>query len=65
MEEDLLTPEELAKKWKVSRIWIYRLAQQGRIPFIRVAGKILRFHPAEIEEWLKENRGQEYHRDKT
>jgi excisionase family DNA binding protein len=63
--EDFLTPEELAKKWKVSRVWIYRLVQQNRIPFIRVAGKVLRFHPSEIEKWMEENRGQEYHRDKT
>lgn len=65
MVEDFITPEELAKRWKVSRQWIYRLVQGDRIPFFRLAGKVIRFSPEAIAQWLEKNQHQKYHRDKN
>ena len=62
--EVFLTPEDLSKILKVSRVWVYKLCQQGRIPFFRIAGKVIRFSPAEIDRWMSENRGTKYNRNK-
>ena len=61
--EPLITPGELAKRLNVSRVWVYRLANDGRLPSIRVGDKILRFDPGEIEEWLSAHRSRKYFRD--
>ncbi len=63
--ENFLTPEQLAKTLRVSRVWVYRLCQQHRIPFFRLAGsKVIRFSPSAIQEWLEKNQDVDYHRDK-
>ena len=58
--EALLTPDDLAKSWKVTRIWIYKLVREKKIPSYRL-GKCVRFKPAEIAQWLEEKRNGEYH----
>ena len=63
--ETFLTVEEIAEKLRVSRVWIYKLCDQGRIPFFRLAGKVIRFNPGEIEAWMEEGRGGKYQRDKN
>ena len=63
--ETFLTPDELSKMLKVSRVWVYKLCDQGRIPFFRVAGKVIRFRAEEIQAWMEEGRGEKYHRDKN
>jgi excisionase family DNA binding protein len=55
----------LSKILKVSRVWIYKLCDQGRIPFFRLSGKIIRFKGEEIQIWMEEGRGAKYERDKT
>ena len=55
-----LTPEELSKMLKVSRVWIFKLCDQGRIPFFRLAGKVIRFRVDEIERWIEDGRGGKY-----
>ncbi len=55
--ETFLTPDELSKILKVSRAWIYKLCDQDRIPFFRLAAKVIRFNPGEIEAWMEESRG--------
>ena len=62
--DPMLTPQDLAKKWKVSKVWIYKLCDQGRIPFFRLAGKAIRFDPGEIKEWMEQGRGGKYRRNK-
>ena len=62
--EAYLTPDELSKMLKVSRVWVYKLCDQGRIPFFRLAGKVIRFRADEIERWLELGRGIKYVRDK-
>ena len=52
----LLTPKELADWLKMSRIWVYKQAEKGFIPFHRV-GDAIRFDPEEIKAYLDLRRG--------
>lgn len=49
----LLTAQEVAEATKISVKTIYRYAQQGLIPYVRIQSN-LRFHEAEIREWIEE-----------
>ncbi len=62
--EDFYTVDDLAKTLKISRPWLYQLIREQRIPYVRVAGKAVRFRASEIEQWLNEGRGVRYYRDK-
>ena len=61
--EEFLTVDDLSKKLRVSRVWIYKLVRENRIPFYHIE-KCLRFSPSEIQNWLKERYCREWHRDK-
>jgi excisionase family DNA binding protein len=61
--ESLITVDELSNTLKVSRIWIYKLVREKRIPFYHVE-KCVRFSPSEIGEWLEKRKNVEWHRDK-
>jgi excisionase family DNA binding protein len=63
--ETFLTVEEIAGKLRVSRVWIYKLVREKRIPFFRLDGKCVRFSPTEINQWLEEGREKAWHRDKN
>ena len=55
MYQNLETIDELAKRWKVKKSWLYvrtRETGEGSIPRIRM-GKYLRFEPEETDGWLK------------
>jgi excisionase family DNA binding protein len=52
--ESLMTVNEVCVKLGVRKRYIYKLTQEGRIPYIKV-GKYLRFRPSDIEEWLSAN----------
>ena len=52
MPESLLTPQELATWLKMSRVWVYKQAERGLIPFHRV-GEAIRFDPIEIRAYLE------------
>ena len=62
--EDFLTVDDLTKTLRVSRVWIYKLVREKRIPFYHIE-KCIRFSPSEIQEWLKERQNKEWHRDKN
>lgn len=52
---DILTPDELAKRLKVKRGWIYEQLRPGRknpLPAMR-AGRLLRFSWAAVSKWLQ------------
>lgn len=61
MEDDFLTVDELAEKWKVQKSWIYaRTMETGpnSIPRIKI-GKYLRFEWNRVQEWLRQqNEGE-------
>lgn len=51
----LLTVYEVADLLGKSREWVYRQADVGNLPVIRV-GRSIRFDPTEIAAWLDERR---------
>ena len=46
----LLTAEQLADRWQVSKAQVYRLARESRIPAVAI-GRYYRFREAAIEAW--------------
>lgn len=48
VEEDYLTPEEIAKKFKLRKTFLYRLARSGKIPCYRFGGRIIRFKASDV-----------------
>lgn len=48
--EQLLTADDLAKRWQVSKAHVYRLAREGKIPSVNL-GRFIRFRLDQIEEW--------------
>lgn len=58
MSEDLLKPVQIAERWGVSRSWVYRAAEEGRIPHLRLGGPRgpLRFSPSAINRFEEQAR---------
>ena len=58
VSEELLKPVEIAERWGVSRSWVYRAAEEGRIPHLRLggAGGPLRFSPSAIDHFEEQAR---------
>lgn len=54
MEIELLTVEEMMKKFKVSKVTIYNWIKTG-LPSIKM-GRTLRFDSKEVMEWVDRNR---------
>ncbi|MFC4674663.1 helix-turn-helix domain-containing protein [Dysgonomonas termitidis] len=52
--ESFYTDEELSKKLKISRSSLQDYRDQGRIPYIKLAGKIL-YRASDIEKLLEDN----------
>ena len=52
---NLLNPNELAKLLKISRVSVYRLVEQRKIPFLKINGS-LRFDQDDIIAFLKDSR---------
>lgn len=50
----LLTPDQLAERWQVSKSQIWRLAREDRIPVVRV-GRYPRFRLDLIEAWERDS----------
>jgi len=59
MAQDLLTIDEMAKRLRVKRSWLYfRTMHTGTysIPRVKV-GKYLRFNPDAVMEWIEQEYG--------
>jgi hypothetical protein len=59
--EDLLTPDELAQRLKVSKSWVFeqsrkraRVRNKNPLPCIRL-GKYLRFSWVQVCEWMAQS----------
>lgn len=52
----LLTADDLAERWRVSKAQVYRLAREGRVPTVLI-GRYYRFRLAAIEAWELEQEG--------
>jgi excisionase family DNA binding protein len=59
--EALLTIEEVAAYLKVSKETVYKMAQRGEVPALKV-GTQWRFERSAIEEWLRSRSNQSIHR---
>jgi excisionase family DNA binding protein len=46
----LLTPEQLAERWQVSKKTILNWCYAGRLPFATHLGNKWRFHEADVEK---------------
>ena len=51
----LWTVDQVAEFLSMSKSWVYKAAEQGSLPCVRI-GASLRFFPAEIEKWLHAQR---------
>ena len=52
----VFTIGELAAYLKISKSTLYKLAQEGSLPGVKV-GRHWRFHRDAVDEWLKRNPG--------
>lgn len=52
MPERLMTIEEVAEFFNVTKGAIYKRIQRGQIPYIKM-GALLRFDPRQIEAYIK------------
>ncbi len=52
---ELMTMDQLAERLGVTRRHVRRLADERRVPFLRV-GRFIRFDPTEIADWLNRSR---------
>ena len=48
--ERLLTTEQVADRWQVSKSHVYKLAREGKVPTVAV-GRYYRFRLAALDEW--------------
>ncbi|MBI2019056.1 helix-turn-helix domain-containing protein [Candidatus Daviesbacteria bacterium] len=53
LEEEYLTPEEVAKILKVEKITIYRMCRAGKLPAVKF-GKVWRISSKKLREVLEE-----------
>ena len=50
--DDLITYKEVARIINAPVGTVYALVSQGRIPYIRIGGRFIRFRPADIQAWI-------------
>ena len=47
----LLTADQVAQRWQVTKAFVYRLAREGRVPTVDLGQRVVRFRLAAIEEF--------------
>lgn len=52
MDDQILTLEEVSRYLKLHKATVYKMAQAGKIPALKV-GKVWRFKRAKLEAWLE------------
>ena len=57
--EKLLTADEVAAVLNVSRKSVYKWAEAGRLPFIRLGGRVVRFDPEAVRQFIESGRRNE------
>ena len=60
VEHTILTVREVAEYLRLSEAKVYRLANEGQLPVVRL-GKTWRFRKDLLDEWLAEQSRQESH----
>ncbi len=51
--DQLLTADQLADRWQISRAAVYRLARDKRVPSVQL-GRYYRFRVESIEAWERD-----------
>jgi excisionase family DNA binding protein len=51
-DEDLLTPTEVAELCRTSKTTVFRWADDGRLPILRLSDKVIRFRRADVEAFI-------------
>jgi excisionase family DNA binding protein len=54
MSPKLWTVREVAEYLSMSRLTIYQLLSQKRLPCVRISARCVRFDPRQIEAWVAE-----------
>lgn len=52
----LLTADDLAERWSVSKAHVYYLTREGRIPSVKL-GRYYRYRLSSIEAWERDSEG--------
>lgn len=55
---ELLTPQEMAERLRVSNSTVMSWARNGLIPSIRITGKVVRFDPDLVLQAIREEGGR-------
>lgn len=58
-EDRLLSLPEVARYLGISRSGAYLLAKSGRLPSIRIARRVVRVRPVDLEEFVRRHRHEE------
>ena len=53
---NLINIKQLSEKLSISKFTIYTWVSQEKIPHVKVAGRLIRFDPEEVEAWINEQR---------
>jgi excisionase family DNA binding protein len=55
---EFLTARQLAAALQVSEATVRRLQRAGRIPYVRITGRIVRFHLRDVKQALSRSRAK-------
>ena len=58
MEREIWTVEDVARFLKISKSYAYKLAELGKIPYVKL-GKSLRFDKEDVIRWFEEQKKKE------
>ena len=53
-ENEVMTVQEVAEYLRLNEMTVYRLAQQGKLPALKI-GRSWRFKRELIDEWFRQN----------
>ena len=56
MMDEVLSPREISKEWKVSRPFPYLMAHRGLLAYHKLGGKVIRFKRSDVERFFQECR---------
>jgi len=51
--QPLLTAIEIARLLGVSKQWVYKWTEQGKLPCVRLPGRTIRYDAAEVERYVE------------
>ncbi len=56
LQEELLTPQKVAEILKIKPARVYEAVRDGRLPAVRITGKLIRFRPEDVECFIQQCR---------